>query len=200
MAKGLTVKQEKACRKYIEVGDMTASYRHAYSTKNMKPETLWRRAFALFNENSKVEARVKQLRSELAKRNDITQDQVLAEYAKLAFLDPRKFYDEEGNLISIHKLPADVAATLTSMDVQTIFTKDGDSVDTLKKIKFADKKAALDSVAKHLGMFIEKVEHTGKDGGAIGLTDTSIALKKRIQDNIQPSENVIESKTEGRER
>jgi len=127
----------------------------------MKPETLWRRAFALFNENSKVKARVKELRAELAKRNDISIDNVLKEYAKLGFLDPRKFYDEDGNLIPIHKLPADIAATLTGMDVQTIFTKDGDMMGDLKKIKFADKKAALDSIAKYLGMFIEKHEITG---------------------------------------
>ena len=35
------------------------------------------------------------------------------------------------------------------------------------KIKLSDKRAALDSLAKHLGMFVEKVEHTGKNGGAL---------------------------------
>lgn len=159
----LTLKQEKACRKFIETGDKSAAYRFAYNTKNMKPETINRRAFDLF-EVGKIKARILILRAELAKRNDITQDRVLREYAKLSFLDPRKFYDDEGDLIPVHKLPADVAAALTGMDVQTIFTKDGEMMGDLKKIKFADKKAALDSVAKHLGMFIERHEHTGKDG------------------------------------
>jgi phage terminase small subunit len=159
----LTIKQEKACRKFIETGDKSAAYRHAYSTKNMKPATVNRRAFDLF-ELGKIQARVGELRAKIAKRNDITQDRVLKEYAKLAFLDPRQFYDETGELIPVHKLPANVAATLTAMDVQSIFGKDGNTIGDIKKIKFADKKAALDSVAKHLGMFIERHEHTGKDG------------------------------------
>ncbi len=99
--------------------------------------------------------------AERAKRTEITQDRVLKEYAKLGFLDPRKFYDDKGNLIPIHELSADVAATLTGMDVQTIYTKDGDMMGDLKKIKFGDKKAALDSVAKHLGMFVERHEIFG---------------------------------------
>lgn len=164
----LTLKQEKACRKFVEIGDMSAAYRFAYNTQNFKPESINRRAFGFFQE-VKIKSRVSQLRAEIAKRNDITQDRVLKEYAKLAFLDPRQFYDDDGNLINIPNLPADVAATLTGMDVSSSYNKDGDSLDTLKKIKFADKKAALDSLAKHLGMFIERHEHTGKDGAPLQL-------------------------------
>ena len=117
-----------------------------------------------------------------SKRTEITQDRVLEEYAKLGFLDPRQFYDDSGVLIPIHLLSADVAATLTGMDVSTATNKDGDSIDTLKKIKFADKKAALDSVAKHLGMFIERHEHTGKDGKELfpALTDKERAILGEI--------------------
>ena len=99
-----------------------------------------------------------------SKRTEITQDRVLQEYAKLGFLDPRKFYDEEGKLIPIHKLPGDVAAALTGMDVSSTYNKNSEELETTKKIKYADKKGALDSVAKHLVMFIERHEHTGKDG------------------------------------
>lgn len=93
-----------------------------------------------------------------ADRTEITQDRVLSEYAKLAFLDPQKFYNKNGDLLAVPDLPKDVAAALSGMDVITSFNKESESVDTIKKIKFSDKKAALDSVAKHLGMFSDKAE------------------------------------------
>jgi phage terminase small subunit len=86
------------------------------------------------------------------KRTEITVDRVLEEYAKLAFLDPRKFYDDQGNLIDIPKLPEEVAACLSGMDVAFEKNEHGMPVQ-IRKIKFSDKRAALDSVAKHLGMF-----------------------------------------------
>lgn len=46
-------------------------------------------------------------------------------------------------------------------------TKDG------IKIKFHDKLSALDKIGRHLGMFVEKHELTGKDGGPIETADVS---------------------------
>lgn len=158
--KGLTPKQEKACRKYVKTSNKTQSYKFAYNTSRMKPVTINRLAHRLFKQVN-IGTRVQQLRDELAKRNNISEDRVLEEYAKLGFLDPRRFYDKEGSLIPIHELPADVAATLAGMDVQTIYTKDGDMMGDLKKIKFADKKAALDSISRTLGMFIDRHEISG---------------------------------------
>ena len=177
----LTLKQEKACRKFIETGNKTAAYKFAYNIRKMKPATINRKAKELFD-LGKMSARLKILQDKIAKRNDITEDRVLKEYAKLGFLDPRKFYDIEGNLIPIHKLSADVAATLTGMDVQTIYAKDGDMTGDLKKIKFADKKGALDSISRTLGMFIERHEHTGKDGMALfpTLTEKEKAILAKI--------------------
>lgn len=112
---------------------------------------------------------IKEALKKRAERTEITQDRVLKEYAKLGFLDPRKFYDDDGNLIPVHKLPGEVAAALTGMDVSTLY-EDKVPVGELKKIKFADKKTALDSVAKHLGMFIERKALTDTEGKDI-LTD-----------------------------
>ena len=102
-----------------------------------------------------------------SERTEITQDRVLAEYAKLAFLDPRRFYDENGGLIPVPLLPADVAAALSGMEVSVErgHGEDGPTFADVKKIKFVDKKGALDSVARHLGMFIDRSEVTGKNGG-----------------------------------
>ena len=43
------------------------------------------------------------------------------------------------------------------------------------KVKFHDKRAALVDIGKHLGMFKESVELTGKDGGPIEMEDIALA-------------------------
>ncbi len=92
---------------------------------------------------------------ERSERTQITKDKVLQEYAKLAFLQPSKFFDENDRLLPVNKLDEDVAAALAGFEV--IDTMLGDeSIQTTKKIKFSDKKGALDSLAKHLGMFNDK--------------------------------------------
>jgi len=153
----LTPKQQRFVDEYlIDLNATKAAIRAGYSTH---------RADAMGHENLRkpeishaVEAAMK-ARSE---RTEITQDRVLAEFAKLAFLDPRRFYDESGALKPVHLLDADVAAALAGVDVVDSFDKNSESVITTKKIKFVDKKGALDSVARHLGMFKDKIEHSGE--------------------------------------
>ena len=84
---------------------------------------------------------------------------MLAEYAKIAFLDIRKAFDGSGNLIPIHELDDSTAAAISGLDVDKKVSKmtneNGEPVveSYLHKIKLSDKKGALDSLAKTLGMF-----------------------------------------------
>ena len=106
--------------------------------------------------NPKVSEAIQKAIAAREKRTEISQDRVLKEYAKLAFLDPRKFFDEDDNLKRIVDLDDDSAAAVAGMDIQVRFTKNEEDElvqDTVKKIKLVDKKGALDSVAKHLNMF-----------------------------------------------
>ena len=118
-----------------------------------------------------------------AERTEITQDRVLQEYAKLAFLDPRRFYDSSGNLIDIPSLPADVAAAISGMDIAVEKAGADDSgapvFAQVRKIKLADKKGALDSVARHLGMFNDKIG-VALNGSVSVTHELSPALSSRI--------------------
>ena len=71
-------------------------------------------------------------------------------------MNPQDFYRDDGSLIPIPHLPRDVAASLQGFEVIT--GGDGETVEHLKKIKWSDKKAALDSLARINGMFIDKQE------------------------------------------
>lgn len=156
----LTPKQARFVEEYLIDLNATAAARRAGYSEKMADKI----GSQLLGKTRVAEA-IQAAMDERSKRTGITQDRVLQEYAKIAFLDPRRFYDATGNLIPVHKLPEDVAAALAGMDVVTERTgKDADGNSefaTVRKIKFTDKKAALDSVARHLGMFNDKLELSG---------------------------------------
>lgn len=91
-------------------------------------------------------------------RSQLTVERVQEEIARLAFADPRKFFDDAGNLKPIHELDDDAAATLASIENEELFEgagKDRERIGTLKKVKTWDKGRALELAAKHLGMVRE---------------------------------------------
>lgn len=151
----LSRKQKEFCEQYlIDLNATQAAIRAGYSARSANVHATRMLAKASIQEY------VAKLMNEREKRTEITQDMVLKEYAKLAFLDPQKFYDDYGNLLPVSKLDKDVAAALTGIDINESVV-DGVVVSLTKKVKFADKKGALDSVARHLGMFNDKLQHSG---------------------------------------
>lgn len=200
MTQGLTPKQEKFAQKYIETGNASEAYRLAYDADGMKPTTINRNAHALL-ENSKVAARVAGLKERQLKRHDISIDRVLTELGRLAFLDIRRAFDEVGNLKPIHELDDDTAAAISGLEVEVrrvpgeadeemegqphggSLRRQHGTAARLHKIKLSDKKGALDSLAKHLGMFVDRTEITGKDGGPVELSDAKAALLRGVVQN-----------------
>lgn len=87
----------------------------------------------------------------LAARMSISTERTLEEYARMAYVDPRKFYDADGNLKSIADLDEATAAALCGFDVNEKVLGDG-IVTRTKKIKL-EKIKALDSISKYLGIF-----------------------------------------------
>lgn len=73
MADTLTPKQEAFALKYVECGNASEAYRHAYNAENMKDEVIHVKASELLS-HGKVSVRVKALRAELQKRHEITVD------------------------------------------------------------------------------------------------------------------------------
>jgi phage terminase small subunit len=105
---------------------------------------------------------------------DISVDRVLNEIARLAFLDPRKFYDEAGNLKAITELDDDTAAALAGMEVEEAYEHFGKGQakpkGLLKKIKFADKSKNLELLGRYHKLFTDKVEITNLDDLANAIT------------------------------
>lgn len=129
--------------------------------------------------NENIMKRVDEILGASAERVEITKARVLEELGKIGFSDIRKVFTETGSLRRIEDLDDDAAACLSAVEVVTRKVPGGDSdeVEHVAKIKLWDKRAALVDIGKHLGMFTEKHEHTGKDGGPIEVSDTEAARR-----------------------
>lgn len=147
MAKGLTPKQEQFCQEYlIDLNATQAAIRAGYrenTAKQIGSENL---------SKPDIQVKLKVLMNQRAKRTEITSDRVLKEIARIAFFDIRKIYDDNGNLKHISELDDDSAAVLIGMDHYTEMS-DGEEIGKTTKVKLADKKGALDSLGRHLGLF-----------------------------------------------
>jgi phage terminase small subunit len=152
----LTAKQQRFVDEYlIDLNATQAAIRAGYSAANadkIGPELLGK---------TRVAEAVQERMKARQQRTEITQDRVLQEYARLAFLDPRKFFHPNGSPKDITELDDDTAAALVGMDVLEQYEGHGEDrefVGYVKKYKLTDKKGALDSVARHLGMFNDSLK------------------------------------------
>lgn len=169
----LTEKQEKFCQEYlIDLNGTQAAIRAGYSEKT---------AGSIAHENlnkPEIMERLRTLRDELQQKTQITRERVLEEYGKLAFsnmIDFIKVTSTGDAYVDLKNLTADQAAALTEITVDDFTDGRGEDARDIKriKIKLGDKKGALDSIAKHLGMFVEKHEHSGPGGKPIEIEDLS---------------------------
>jgi phage terminase small subunit len=93
----------------------------------------------------------------VAEKAEVSVERVLKEYARIAFLNPQDFYDDDGNLRSIKDMPEDAARAIAGLDEEQLFERDeyGNRLEIgrLKKIRLIGKVPALEGLARHLGMF-----------------------------------------------
>ncbi len=136
--------------------------------------------------NADIQEAITAGRARLSRKTGITQERVLAEYAKLAFVDPRKLYREDGRPVPIPELDDDTAAAVAGVEVSEEYEGKGEArqfVGYTRKVKLADKKGALDSIARHLGMFVDRTELSGPKGGPIhAVADVSDAVKRAVEE------------------
>lgn len=180
----LTPKQRAFVREYlIDLNATQAAIRAGYSEDTARAigaENLTKPDIA-----SAIEAAMKSR----AERTDITADRVLKELAKIGFADIRKAVKWQSAMITEEDNPdgGDIAVikTVVTNTVQMVASDELDDETAAAiaevsqnatggvKIKLHDKRAALVDIGRHLGMFKDRVEHTGKDGGPIEMREVS---------------------------
>ena len=153
----LTLKQEAACQALMELKDKSAAYRKAYDCEKMKPEVVNIRAFEFFKK-SKIEVRVAELQLAALKRNEISVDRILQEEKCLSFYDIANIFNADGTMKNIHAIPENLRRAIAGVQVNEVFGREHRTIKT--KIKLADKGRSLERISKHLGMYVERHEHS----------------------------------------
>jgi len=134
----------------IDLNATRAAQRAGYS-----PKTAYSQGQRLLK-NVEVQSAIQAAMDKRAEKLEITADRVLDEIAKLAFFDPRKFFEDDGSLKRIQDLDDDTAMSLARMEVIELFEGSGEqkhAYGLMKKIKLADKLSALEKLGKHLKLF-----------------------------------------------
>ena len=167
MKRQLTIKQENFCHKYVECGNASQAYRHAYSCDRWKDKSVWEKSSVLLSD-VKVQSRVKELQAELQAKSVITKERILEEHAKLAFSSIASMHNSWIERKDFDCLTPDQKASIKSIStkIEKRKTPDGDMADVeFIKIELYDKQRSLDSLSKMLG-FDAPVKHevTGKNG------------------------------------
>lgn len=176
----INTSEEGFCRAYLRTGIGITAYKEAFDTE-ATDAAIYVMASRLM-EKDKIRLRIDELRAQAAIRSEITIGRVLAEYGKLAFLDIRKAFDINGDLLPISELDDNTAAAVAGIEFEDVFDgvgRDRTKVGILRKVKLSDKKGALDSIAKHLGMFVDRTEQrfvdkNGNDRTLMGELDALV--------------------------
>lgn len=160
MGAKLTAKQDAFVREYlIDLNATQAAVRAGYSAK-----TALQQGPRLLG-NVGVAAAIAAAQQVRSARTEITQDRVLKEIARVAFGDPRDVmtWGPGGVTLKDSATLTDDQAMQVSEVSETIGATGGGSL----KLKKHDKVKALELLGRHLGMFTDKTELSGAEGGPL---------------------------------
>lgn len=144
----LTGRQARFVQEYlIDFNGTQACIRAGYSANAAKEQATRLLTYA------HVKKAIEEGKNKIMQRVEITQERVVNEYAKIAFCDTRQFFCNDGRLKPVSEWTEEMAACVSALDIAE-FSEEA----IIKKLKLIDRKGALDSLARYLGMFKDKVE------------------------------------------
>jgi len=159
---GLTAKQKAFVEEYlVDLNATQAAIRAGYSKKTAR---------SIGQENltkPDIQAAIQKAQIERSERTEVTADMVLKELSLLGFanmLDYVRISEAGEPFIDLSDLTREQAAAISETMVEDYFEGRGKDSRQVRKvrIKFHDKRGALTDIGKHLGMFKEEFNLTGK--------------------------------------
>jgi len=126
--------------------------------------------------NGAVQAEIQRRTARKLAKAELTAERVLEEYRRLAFSDIRQLFTPAGELIPLHDLSDDAAAAIAACEVVLKNAEAGDGkIDRVLKVKLWDKTRALNDLARHFALLVDRVEVSG----AVSLTAKIAAARAR---------------------
>lgn len=169
----LNPKQRRFVAEYlIDLNATQAAIRAGYSshTAASQGERLLRHA--------EIEQAVKNGKARQLDRAELSALRVLEELRRLAFFDIAQIFDANGDLLPIHEIPEEARAAIAGIEVVRANLNPSDGKrddDFLHKVKLTSKDRALEILARHFGLLIERVEVT-----VTPIESRLIAARKRL--------------------
>lgn len=151
--------------------------------------------------NEKVRSRVDELLTAGAEKAGVTVQRIVDELAKVGFSNMGDYLQATsgGDPFFVYdQLTAEQKAALAEVTVEDFKDGRGEDARDVRRIKFKlhDKLSALEKLGKHLGMFKDKVEHSGP-GGAPIQTVTRIDLSDLSSDERSNLRTILERRALG---
>jgi len=174
--KPLSPRQERFCQEYIkDLNGTQAALRAGYCPGNEDAAAV---QASKFLRNTKINARIAELKSEQFKRTMLSADRILEEIARLAMVDIGQAFDDMGQLKPLSEIPEDVRRAMAGVEVNELFDGQGDQKSVIglaKRVKFYDKTKALELLGKHKKLFTDVIEVDVTDK----LAESIMAARKR---------------------
>ena len=166
----LSPKHEAFVQAYVSRGmNGTKAYRAVYPS--IKSDDVAGAAAARLLGNVRVQARIAEIMRAGAERAEVTVEQVVRELKLIGFSDIRKVVSWRNELVTRTEKGEDGEPVMVLMPRVTIVDADKISdeaaaavaevwqtVNGALRVKLHDKHAALVSIGKHLGMFVDRVQ------------------------------------------
>jgi phage terminase small subunit len=108
-----------------------------------------------------VQAALKAAMEARSKRTQITADRVVTELAKLAFANMGDYWPKEGETIDPSRFDKDRTAAVEEFSTDEVVDAAG-TLHRRTRLKLHDKMAALDSLARHLWLFVDRHRAEGR--------------------------------------
>lgn len=115
-----------------------------------------------------VRAAVDEAIARRAARAEVKQDDVLRELMRIAQSDPADAFNDDGSLKPMRDMSVETRRAIASVETDELWGGVGEDraqIGITRKVKFWPKTQALEALGRHLKMFTDKSEVTGKDGG-----------------------------------
>lgn len=162
---------------YINKGNATQAMLAIHP--EMPPNTASQKGSALLK-RPEVKGAIRRRREDISEALGISNERIVREYARLAFFDPARLFDIDGRPLPLTEIDQDTRRAIVGLDIEALFAGAGDNreqIGNVRKYKLADRKAALDSLARIRGMFNDKlaIDATDKLGDRL---DAAIAALK----------------------
>jgi len=164
---GLTDQMRLFADNYLASFDATASYKAAgYKSKGAAARVSASQLLA----KPLVQAYLKARMEKISARLELKAEDVIDELRKVGFFDPRKVLTGNGDVKPVEEWDDDSAAAVQALEVEALFEGRGEDrlqIGYTKKVKLHSKVSALEKLGQHLGLFRQKIEMSGPNGGPV---------------------------------